>query len=79
MVVINLKARAHFDDSIMQATAIYFPISATIPHFLNYLFRVSENSDPDDVFFLDQINSKKESKPFGFVVGFSSNSPSERN
>ena len=57
MVIRNLKIGAHLNDAIMQATAIGSPTSMAIPHFLNYLFGVSKDDNPIDVFLLNKVDS----------------------
>ena len=77
MEVSNLEVGTQSNDVIIQATAISFPRVVAIPHFLNDLFRISKDDDLIDVFLFDKVDSKEESNPFNFVIGFSTDLPRE--
>ena len=56
MIISGLKVGALLEDSFMQTTVVGCPASASIPHFLNYLFRVSKNNDLADVLFFNHFD-----------------------
>ena len=56
MIISGLKVGTLLDDSSMQTTIVGCTTSASIPHFMNYLFGVSENNDLADVFFFNHFD-----------------------